>query len=111
MFEDLLKTQLVLKNIMTEEDWNGIKDGIIYNFSQDTYYTESKNQEILRSRFEVLQGASSFIGSLFRNILMLTDQQLEEINMQMQVEAPFKTQDQEHQMDMQQQQAELSGEQ
>ena len=102
---------------MKEKIKDGIKDGIIYNFSQDTYYTESKNQEILRSRFEVLQGASSFIGSLFskeyvqRNILMLTDQQLEEINMQMQVEAPFKTQDQEHQMDMQQQQAELSGEQ
>jgi hypothetical protein len=117
MFEDLLKTQLVLKNIMTEEDWNDIKDTIIYNFSQDTYYTESKNQEILRSRFEVLQGASSFIGSLFskeyvqKNILMLTDQQIEEINMQMQVEAPFKTQDQEHQIDMQQQQADLSGEQ
>jgi hypothetical protein len=116
MFEDLLKTQLVLKNIMTEEDWNDIKDTIIYNFSQDAYYTESKNQEIMRSRFEVLQGASSFIGSLFskeyvqKNILMLTDEQLEEINMQMQVEAPFKTQDQEHQMDMQQQQAELSGE-
>jgi hypothetical protein len=117
MFEDLLKTQLVLKNIMTEEDWNDIKDTIIYSFSQDTYYTESKNQEILRSRFEVLQGASSFIGSLFskeyvqKNILMLTDQQIEEINMQMQVEAPFKTQDQEHQIDMQQQQADLSGEQ
>lgn len=117
MFEDLLKTQLVLKNVMTEEDWNDIKDSIIYNFSQDTYYTESKNQEILRSRFEVLQGASSFIGSLFskeyvqKNILMLTDVQIEEINMQMQIEVPFKTQDQEHQMDMQQQQTELSGEQ
>jgi len=115
MFDDLLKTQLVLKNIMTEEDWKSYRDDVKYVFAQDAYYTESKNQEILRSRFEVLQGASSYIGSLFskeyvqREILMLTDEQLEEINMQMQLEEPFMTQDQEHEMAMQQQSAELSG--
>jgi len=118
MFDDMLKTQLVLKNIMTEEDWKLHRDNIKYVYAQDAYYTESKNQEILRSRFEVLQGASSYIGSLFskeyvqREILMLTDQQLEEINMQMQMEEPFMTQDQEHEMAMQQQAAgEDTGEQ
>src|SRR6056300_172278 len=118
MFDDLLKTQLVLKNIMTEEDWKGIRDKIVYRYAQDAYYTESKNQEILRSRFEVLQGASSYIGSLFskeyvqKEILMLTDEQLEEINMQLQMEEPFMTQDQEHEMAMQQQAAgEDTGEQ
>ena len=118
MFDDLLKTQLVLKNIMTEEDWKDIREKIIYKYAQDAYYTESKNQEILRSRFEVLQGASSYIGSLFskeyvqKEILMLTDEQLEEINMQMQMEEPFMTQDQEHEMAMQQQAAgEDTGEQ
>jgi len=118
MFDDLLKTQLLLKNIMTEEDWKGIRDKIVYRYAQDAYYTESKNQEILRSRFEVLQGASSYIGSLFskeyvqKEILMLTDEQLEEINMQLQMEEPFMTQDQEHEMAMQQQAAgEDTGEQ
>ena len=118
MFEDLLRTQLVLKNVMTEEDFISIRDNIVYVFAQDAYYTESKNQEILRSRFEVLQGASSYIGSLFskeyvqREILMLTDEQLEEINMQLQMEEPFMTQDQEHEMAMQQQAAgEDTGEQ
>ena len=111
MFEDLLRTQLVLKNVMTEEDWISIRDKIVYVYAQDAYYTESKNQEILRSRFEVLQGASSYIGSLFskeyvqKEILMLTDEQIEEINMQMQMEEPFMTQDQEHEMAMQQQAA------
>lgn len=117
MFEDLLRTQLVLKNIMTEEDWISIRDKIVYVYAQDAYYTESKNQEILRSRFEVLQGASSYIGSLFskeyvqKEILMLTDEQIEEINMQMQMEEPFMTQDQEHEMAMQQQAAGDTGEQ
>lgn len=110
IFDDLLKTQLVLKNIITEEDWKLIRDNIKYVYAQDAYYTESKNQEILRSRFEVLQGAASFIGSLFskeyaqKEILMLTDEQIEEINMQLQMEEPFITQDQEHEMAMQQQQ-------
>ena len=118
MFDDMLKTQLVLKNIMTEEDWKLHRDNIKYVYAQDAYYTESKNQEILRSRFEVLQGASSYIGALFskeyvqKEILMLTDEQLEEINMQMQMEEPFMTQDQEHEMAMQQQAAgEDTGEQ
>ena len=118
MFDDMLKTQLVLKNVMTEEDWKLHRDDIKYVFAQDAYYTESKNQEILRSRFEVLQGASSYIGSLFskeyvqKQILMLTDEQIEEINMQMQMEEPFMTQDQEHEMAMQQQAAgEDTGEQ
>lgn len=117
MFEDLLRTQLVLKNVMTEEDWISIRDKIVYVYAQDAYYTESKNQEILRSRFEVLQGASSYIGSLFskeyvqKEILMLTDEQIEEINMQMQMEEPFMTQDQEHEMAMQQQAAGDTGEQ
>jgi hypothetical protein len=103
---------------MTEEDFISIRDNIVYVFAQDAYYTESKNQEILRSRFEVLQGASSYIGSLFskeyvqKEILMLTDEQLEEINMQLQMEEPFMTQDQEHEMAMQQQAAgEDTGEQ
>jgi hypothetical protein len=116
LFDDLLKTQLLLKNIMTEEDWNDIRETIIYVFAQDAYYTESKNQEILRSRFEVLQGAASFIGSLYskeyvqKNILMFTDEELEEINLQIGIEEPFVTQDQEHQMAMQQQSADLSNE-
>ena len=65
MFDDLLKTQLILKNIITEEDWKNIKDDLMYDFAQDAYYTESKNQELLRSRVEVLNGMSSYIGTLF----------------------------------------------
>lgn len=109
IFEDLLKTQLILKNIINAEDWESIKGKIGYNFAQDAYYTESKNQEILRSRMEVLNGASAYIGSLIskeyaqKEILMLTDEQIEEIKMQLQLEEPFVTQDQEHQMAMQQQ--------
>lgn len=116
MFDDLLKTQLVLKNIITEEDWLGIKDDLLYKFAQDAYYTESKNQEILRSRVEVLNGMSSYIGTLFskayvqQNVLMLSDEEIEQIEMDLKLEQPFVTQEQQFQMNTQPQQPEAESE-
>jgi hypothetical protein len=116
MFDDLLKTQLILKNIITEEDWTDIKDDLLYKFAQDAYYTESKNQEILRSRVEVLNGMSSYIGTLFsksyvqREVLMLTDEEIEQIENDLKLEQPFITQDQNFQMMSQQQQPEQESE-
>jgi hypothetical protein len=117
MFDDLLKTQLILKNIITEEDWIDIKDDLMYDFAQDAYYTESKNQELLRSRVEVLNGMSSYIGTLFsktyvqKKVLMLTDEEIESIEKDLQLEQPFVTQDQQFQMDSQRQSAEQETEQ
>ena len=114
MFDDLLKTQLILKNIITEEDWKNIKDDLMYDFAQDAYYTESKNQELLRSRVEVLNGMSSYIGTLFskayvqKKVLMLTDEEIETIETDLQLETPFVTQDQQFQMNSQGQEAEQS---
>ena len=117
MFDDLLKTQLILKNIITEEDWIDIKDDLMYDFAQDAYYTESKSQELLRSRVEVLNGMSSYIGTLFsktyiqKKVLMLTDEEIESIEKDLQLEQPFVTQDQQFQMDSQRQSAEQETEQ
>jgi hypothetical protein len=116
MFDDLLKTQLLLKNIITEEDWQDIKDDLYYKFAQDAYYTESKNQEILRSRVEVLNGMASYIGTLFsksyvqREVLMLTDEEIQQIENDLKLEQPFITQDQQHQMNMAQQEQEAEPE-
>jgi len=116
MFDDLLKTQLLLKNIITEEDWTDIKDDLLYKFAQDAYYTESKNQEILRSRVEVLNGMASYIGTLFsksyvqREVLMLTDEEIEQIENDLKLEQPFITQDQNFQMMTQQQPPEQESE-
>jgi hypothetical protein len=96
MFDDLLRTQLVLKNIITEEDWKSIKDDLYYEFAQDAYYAESKNQEILRSRVEVLNGMSAYIGTLFsksyvqKQVLMLTDEEVEQIDMELKMEQPLE---------------------
>ena len=85
LFMDLLKSQLLLKNVITMEDWDNIKDDIFFEFATDAYYTESKEQEILRSRVEVLNGLSAYIGTFFskrwiqKNVLSLTDEEIEAI--------------------------------
>jgi hypothetical protein len=85
-FDDILKTQLVLKGVITEADWEDIKEQLQYNFASDVYYTESKEQEILRSRVEVLNGVAPYMGTLFsksyvqKKILKLTDDEIADID-------------------------------
>ena len=86
IFDDLLKTQLVLKGVITEEEWPDIRNDLQYMFAQDAYYTESKEQEILRSRLEILNGVVPFIGQLFskeyvqKNIMRFSDEEVQLID-------------------------------
>jgi hypothetical protein len=88
IFDDILKTQLILKGIITEDEWPDIKHDIQYMFAQDAYYTESKEQEILRSRLEILNNVAPFVGQLFskdyvqRNNLKFSDEEINIIDKQ-----------------------------
>ena len=88
LFDDLLKTQLILKGIITEADWEKMRYDIKYVFATDAFYTESKEQQILQSRVEILQGVAPFIGTMYskeyvqENILKLSDDEIEEIKKQ-----------------------------
>ena len=98
MLADLLKTQLLLKGVITEDDWESIKDDIDYEFATDAYYTESKEQEILRSRVEVLNGVAAYIGTFFskryiqKNVLMLTDEEIDTIETELLAEPQYQRQ-------------------
>lgn len=93
MFDDLLKTQLILKGIITEDDWPSIRDQIQYRFASDAYYTESKEQEILRSRIEVLNGMAQYVGQYYskeyvqKEILKMRDDEIALIDKQIEGEA------------------------
>lgn len=99
LFDDLLKTQLILKNIITEEDWEALKDTLTYEYASDAYYAESKKQEILRSRIEVLNGMASYIGTIFskqyvqKEIMMLTDEEITAMESQIAAEPPMNDED------------------
>jgi hypothetical protein len=89
MFFDLLQTQLMLKGIITEEDWPQIREDMTVDFRQDNYFTELKEAEVLTGRIELLNAAQPFIGKYFsdtwvrRNVLRQTDEDIEMMDAEM----------------------------
>jgi hypothetical protein len=79
MFSDMLKTQLILKNIIIPEDWEIMNEHIQYDFLYDNHFAELKNTELLNERLTMISTAEPYIGKYFsqdyvrRNILHQTD--------------------------------------
>ena len=88
VFNDILKTQLVLKGVITIEDWVKIKEHIQYTFLKDGYFAELKSAEILRERIGLAQEISPYVGKYYsveyvrKNILQQTDEDILEIDRQ-----------------------------
>ncbi len=79
LFNDMLKTQLLLKNIITPEDWEIMSEHIQYNFLYDNHFAELKESELLNERLNMVQVAEPYVGRYFsqdyvrRKILRQTD--------------------------------------
>ena len=110
LFDDLLRVQLVLKKVCTEEEWREFKEDIWYDFKRDNNFDELKEAELLTNRLQVLAAADPFVGKYFsqlwirKNVLQQTDEDIEEINGQMEQENAIVAQQQQQQMVAQQQQ-------
>lgn len=65
LFDELLKTQLILKKIINADEWETLKDQIKYKFNSDNHFAELKQAEILKSRIEILQSIDAFSGKYF----------------------------------------------
>jgi hypothetical protein len=84
MFSDMLKTQLILKNIITPEDWNELSEHIQYDFLYDNHFSELKEAELLQNRLGMVQMAEPYVGKYFsqdyvrRKILRQTDMEIVE---------------------------------
>jgi len=84
MFSDMLKTQLILKNIITPEDWRVMDEHIQYDFLYDNHFAELKDAELLAERLNMVAQAEPYVGRYFsqdyvrRKILRQTDIQIEE---------------------------------
>ena len=82
MFNDMLKTQLILKNVITPEDWEIMSEHIQYDFLYDNHFSELKESELLNERLGSLQAAEPYIGKYFsqdyvrRKILRQTDEEI-----------------------------------
>ena len=82
MFQDILKTQLILKNIVTPEDWDLMSDHIQYDFLYDNHFAELKEAELTTERINLATLAEPYVGKFYSNdyirrkILRQTDQEI-----------------------------------
>ena len=92
LFSDMLKTQLILKNIITPEDWEIISDHIQYDFLYDNQFAELKESELMNERLGTLASIEPYIGKYYsvdyvrRKILRQTDTEIREIDEQIEKE-------------------------
>ena len=82
MFNDMLKTQLILKNIVTPQDWDLMEEHIQYDFLYDNHFAELKEAELLTERLNLVATAEPYVGKYYsqdyvrRSILRQTDQEI-----------------------------------
>ena len=65
MFQDILKTQLILKGVITQEDWDDMKEHIQYDYLYDNHFTELKNIEMLNEKINLITAMEPFMGRYF----------------------------------------------
>ena len=88
VFNDILKSQLVLKGVITIEDWINIKEHIQYTYLKDGYFAELKNAEILKERIGLANEITPYVGKYYsvefvrKNILQQSDEDIIEIDNQ-----------------------------
>jgi len=92
LFNNILKKQLLLKGIITEDDWESWKSDLHVDYITDNYFTELKNAEMLRERVNMLRDIEPYLGTFYskewtqKNVLMLTDDDIKTMNDQIEDE-------------------------
>ena len=92
LLHDLLKTQLILKGVISLEEWDDMSEHIQYDFIADNYFSELKEKEMLTERLNLVTAMDPFAGRYFsleyirRQVLRHTDAEMKEIDKQMQKE-------------------------
>ena len=99
IFTDMLKSQLILKGIITLEDWDNMKEHIQYDFLQDGHFAELKRAELMQDRINALQSIETYIGTFYskqwvqKNVLNMQDAEIEEMQKQINQEAGLDVED------------------
>ncbi len=92
MFNDMLRTQLILKNIVTPEDWESMGEHIQYDFLYDNQFAELKESELMNERLGLLATIEPYIGKFYsteyvrKKILRQTDTEIIELDQQIEDE-------------------------
>ena len=106
LFVDLLKTQLILKNIVTPEDFEKMAEHIQFDYKYDNHFAELKDHELMTERLNIMVAIEPYIGTYYsrdyvkRKVLRQTDEEIEEMAQEMEEEneagigVPLETQNQ-----------------
>ena len=93
MFNDIMERQLILKGILTANDWSKIKDKVHYAYNTDHYYAELKMHEIMTQRMTIGRDMEDMVGKYYSkewfraNILHQSEKEIEQEDKQMEIEA------------------------
>jgi hypothetical protein len=89
VFHDMLKTQLVLKGVLTPEDWEDMEENIQYDFLFDNHFSELRDAELMNTRLDLLMKIDPFVGKYYsveyvrKEVLRQSDVVFDEIDKQM----------------------------
>jgi len=92
LFHDILKTQLILKGVISPEDWDEMKEHIQYDFLFDNHFNELKEKEMQLARINLATQMDVFVGKYYsieyirKHILEQSEKEYKEIDKQMQKE-------------------------
>ena len=92
LFNDIMRTQLVLKGIIAEEDWISVRDSMQYDFLQDGHFAELKHAELMRERVALANEMRDYIGKFFsvdyvrKTVLKQNTREIEEMDKQIKKE-------------------------
>ena len=93
IFKDLLKTQCILKDILSSDEWDDIKENVIIDYTKDSYFSELKEAEIWRERIDTLNQMTDHVGRFFseewimKNVLQQTDEDIKQMRKEIYDEA------------------------
>ena len=92
LFNDILRTQLVLKRIISDDDWHTVRDTLMYDFLQDGHFAELKESEMLLERIRIADSMRDYVGKYYsveyirKNVLKQSQRDIEEIDTQIKKE-------------------------
>lgn len=89
LFLEILKKQLMLKGIITSEDWEAWRNDIVVDFVSDNHFAELRNAELVRERLQTLDMTQQYVGEFYskqwvmKNILNLNEEEIEQMKKEM----------------------------
>lgn len=96
LLHDILKTQLILRGVMSEEEWEQIEERVKYAFAKDSYWAESRDAEVTRERVGLLRDVNDYVGVYFskkwvqKNVLRMSDEDIDGMKKEIEEEIKAK---------------------